>query len=121
MAMMEVTTAPTAPDATPESEELTTTTTDMVKMTEIEAEELGLVELIARLEWRHVMNRVKDSPGSTRKKQSLDLDGTETTGYPLHLAVSLKPPVSVLPWISSVVTPLARACLSNESMHFLLI
>jgi hypothetical protein len=113
MAMMEVTTAPTAPDATPEGEELTTTT-DMVKMTEAEAAELGLVELIARLEWRHVVNRVKESPGSSRKKQSLELDGTETTGYPLHLAVSLKPPVSFHQFLPSRLR--WRARLSNESI-----
>lgn len=84
---------PTAPATPPEEMK---TNTDMIKMSEEEAGEHSLVALISKMEWRHVMNRVEESPEDTRKKQIIKVDGVETSGYPLHLAVSLKPPVSVV-------------------------
>ena len=67
--------------------------TEMVKMSEDEAAQLDLVALISKLEWRYVINRVQDSPKEAKKKQTITLDGCETMSYPLHLAVSKKPPV----------------------------
>jgi hypothetical protein len=66
---------------------------EMVNTSENEAAQLDLVALISKLEWRHVMNRVQYSPWEAKKKQTITLDGSETTSYPLHLAVSKKPPV----------------------------
>lgn len=67
--------------------------TEMVSMPDDEAAQLDLVALISKLEWRHVMNRVQHSPKEAKKKQTITLDGSETMSYPLHLAVSKKPPV----------------------------
>jgi len=91
MAMADVTPVP----GSPEREELKSKM-DLVKMSEEEAAGLGLVELISRMEWRHVMDRIKDSPEEIRKKQIVEVDGTETMGYALHLAVSKKPPRHVV-------------------------
>lgn len=69
------------------------TEADVVRITDDEAAQLDLMSLISRFEWRRVMNRMKESPHEAKKKQVFDLDGGETTSYPLHLAVSKKPPV----------------------------
>jgi hypothetical protein len=63
-------------------------------MPDEEAAKLDLVGLISRMEWRHVMDRVKNTPEETRRKKVISLEGHETKGYPLHLVVSKKPPVS---------------------------
>jgi hypothetical protein len=55
---------------------------------------LDLVTLISQMEWRHVLERIEESPEEIKKKQILFLDGeSSTVAYPLHLAVSKKPPV----------------------------
>ena len=82
-----------APDASFDHPSLHGTQTDILKISDDEAARLDLVTLIARSEWRHVMNRMQDSPQEAKTKQTMTLDGSETTSYPLHLAVSKQPPV----------------------------
>lgn len=63
-------------------------------MSDEDAAKLDLVTLINRLEWRHTMNKLETSPKEARNRSSITLEGHESRGYALHLAVSKKPPVS---------------------------
>jgi hypothetical protein len=55
---------------------------------------LDLITLISRMEWRLVLERIQEFPEETQKKQLVMLDGEASTmAFPLHLAVSKKPPV----------------------------
>jgi hypothetical protein len=58
-----------------------------------EASELDLLSLIDKQEWKHVLRRIGNGPNSMSQKQDIQLDGKETQAFPLHLAVSKKPPV----------------------------
>ena len=88
MAMVDV-----GPVESLEQPQMHSTEAGMVKITDDEASQLDLISLITRLEWRHVMDRMKVSPQDAKKKQIISMDGSETLSYPLHLAVSKKPPV----------------------------
>jgi hypothetical protein len=81
------------PDEPLDESSIHPTEANVVRITDEEAAQLDLLSLITRFEWRHVMNRMKVSPHEAKKKQVVNLDGGETTSYPLHLAVSKKPPV----------------------------
>ena len=64
-----------------------------VNLRDDEAMQISLITLIARMEWRHTMNKIEANPKEARTRQTLKLEGHETKGYALHLAVSKKPPV----------------------------
>jgi hypothetical protein len=61
-----------------------------------EASELDLLSLIDKQEWKHVLRRIGNSPKSMSEKLDMELDGRQTQAFPLHLAVSKKPPVRIL-------------------------
>lgn len=92
MAMVDV-----PPDVTFDHHSLYGTEADIsCKISDDEAARLDLVTLIARSEWRHVIHRMQESPHEAKTKQTMTLDGGDTTSYPLHLAVSKQPPVRTL-------------------------
>ena len=68
---------------------------DVQKLTDFEASQLGLLELVSQMQWRHVIARVKEAPEEASARHAMNLEGEETEAYPMHLAVSLKPPVSL--------------------------
>ena len=65
-----------------------------VSLKDDEAIKISLISLIGRMEWRHTMNKIEASPKEARVRQTIVLEGHETKGHALHLAVSKKPPVS---------------------------
>ena len=63
----------------------------------IDPNSMSLVELISAQEWRHCMTKLESSSSEAKVKQIITLgvdDEHKTKGYPLHMAVSKKPPVS---------------------------
>ena len=66
-----------------------------VHISTFEASELDLLSLIDKQEWKHVLRRIGSSPKSVSEKVDIELDGGQTQAFPLHLAVSKKPPVRV--------------------------
>jgi len=76
-------------------------------LTEEEARQRTLVDLIERKEWKHVLKKLEGDaaaesspespePAEASVKQILTLEGRDTRGYPLHLALSKKPPVHLV-------------------------
>lgn len=63
------------------------------RVSTFEASELDLLSLIDKQEWKHVLRRIGNGPKSMSEKQDMELDGKQTQAFPLHLAVSKKPPV----------------------------
>ena len=73
-----------------------------VHISTFEASELDLLSLIDKQEWKHVLRRIGSSPKSVSEKVDMELDGSQTQAFPLHLAVSKKPPVGI--WIYLVTS-----------------
>lgn len=54
---------------------------------------VSLTFLINKQDWKHVMRRIRGHPRSMRHRHDIELDGIQTRAYPLHHALSQRPPV----------------------------
>mmetsp|Transcript_12254 Transcript_12254/g.17981 ORF Transcript_12254/g.17981 Transcript_12254/m.17981 type:complete len:541 (+) Transcript_12254:128-1750(+) len=55
-----------------------------------------LIDYIEKADWENVKDCLKDNPKFARQEVPLELEGSSSQGYPLHLAVSKNPPSRVI-------------------------
>lgn len=73
----------------------------------MEASTMDLSSLIANGEWKHVMRKIGSDPRSICEKHEFVLNGSKTRAYPLHHAVSQRPPMNV---VDAMVAVYPDAC-----------
>jgi len=57
---------------------------------------VSLTALIDKHDWKHVMRRIRSHPRSMHHKHDIKLNGKQTRAYPLHHALSQRPPVRAI-------------------------